>query len=123
MIVAVSEPSFNLVEQKLLYANPMDYSTKSADYLAFYRLKPISAVTHYGRVSEIESNVHYSKYFSTMPFWMKRNIPIKCYHLGWLRELPLPVKRTRKHNAVIRPIYTNFETLLSVKTLTDIFRR
>ena len=122
MIVAISEASFGLVKHKLLYANPIGYHTKNADYLAFYRLKPISAVTHYGKVSEIESNVHYSKFFKTMPFWMKRDVPIKCYHLEWLKELPIPIKRTREHNAVIRPVYTSLETLLIAKTLTDIFR-
>lgn len=121
-IVAVSKHSFSLVEQRLLYANPMEYGTKSVDYLAFYRLTPISAITHYGKVSEIESDVHYSKYFKRKPFWMKRNVPLKCYHLEWLRELPYAISRTTQHNAVIKPVYTDLETLLNAKTLTDIFR-
>ena len=123
MIVAVSAPSFSLAKQRLLYANPVDYRTKNVDYLAFYRLKPISAVTHYGKISEIESNVHHSKFFETMPFWMKKDVPIKCYHLEWLKELPIPIKRTQEHNAVIKPVYTSLKILLSAKTLTEIFRQ
>lgn len=120
-IVAVSKSSFRYVKESLLYANPVDYHMKSVDYLAFYRLKPVSAVTHYGEVSEIESNVHYSRYFRRKPLWLKRNIPLNCYHLEWLRELPHAVGRTEKHNAVIGPVYTSLQTLLKAKTLTDIF--
>ena len=121
MIVAVREPSFDLVKQKLFYANPESYYTKSVIYLAFYRLKPISAVTHYGKVAKSEIT-HYSKHFKAQPFWLKRNASIKCYYLKWLKELPTPIKRTEKHNSVIKAVYTNLETLLSAKTLTDIFR-
>jgi len=121
MIVAVKEPSFNLAKQKLFYTNPESYHTKSVSYLAFYRLKPISAVTHYGEVAKSEIT-HYSKHFKAPPFWLKRNASIKCYYLNWLKELPTSIKRTEKHNSVIKSVYTNLETLLNAKTLTDIFR-
>lgn len=120
-IVAVSELSFSLVKQKLFYANPMEYGTRSVDYLAFYSLKPISAITHYGKVAEIESNVYYPEYFRTTPHWMKRKVPLRCFHLEWLKELPRPIGRTQKHNAVIRPVYASLEMLFKAKTLTDIF--
>jgi hypothetical protein len=123
MIVSIKDDSFKLIEHKLLYCNPMSYGTKNADYLALYRPKPISAVTHYGKVSKIESNVRYSVYYKEKPYWMKTGtLYIKCYHLQWLRELPLPVVRTGRYNAIIRPMYTNLEKLLSAKTLADLFR-
>jgi hypothetical protein len=123
MIVATRDASFKIIEHNLLYCNPMSYGTKTVEYLALYRPKPISAITHYGKVSKIESNVHYSKYYKQRPYWMKAGTPcIRCYHLQWLKELPSPIVRTQRYNAIIRPMYTNLEKLLSAKTLADLFR-
>ena len=121
MIVSVGDDSFALAKSKLLYVVPTSYGTKSVEYLAFYRLKPISAVTHYGKLSKIESNVQYSAYFKEKPRWIKGAGYIKCYHLQWLKTLSSPIVRTRRHNAIIRPVYTNLQKLLTAKTLTDLF--
>jgi len=123
MIVSIKDDSFKLIEHNLLYCNPMDYGTKNVRYLALYRHKPISTVTHYGKISKIEPNVHYSRYYKAKPHWMKAGTPyIKCYHLQWLKELPSPVTRTQRYNAIIRPIYTDLEKLLNARTLADLFR-
>jgi hypothetical protein len=122
MIVAIRDSSFKLIEQKLLYCNPISYRTKTVDYLALYRPKPISAVTHYGKILKVESNVYYLKYYKEKPYWMKAGASyIKCYHLEWLKELPSPIVRSQRYNAIIRPVYTDLEKLLSAKTLSDLF--
>jgi hypothetical protein len=121
MIVSVGDESFTLAKDRLLYVVPISYGTKNVEYLAFYRLKPISAITHYGKLLKIESNVHYSVYFEEKPRWMKGIGYVKCYHLKWLKRLSHPIVRTRRHNAVIRPVYTDLQKLLSAKTLTDLF--
>ncbi|MEM3665688.1 MAG: hypothetical protein QW222_01245 [Candidatus Bathyarchaeia archaeon] len=121
MIVSVGDASFALARSKLLYVVPTSYGTKNVEYLAFYRLKPISAITHYGKLSKIESNVHYSAYLKEKPRWMKGASYVKCYHLKWLKTLSSPIVRTKRHNAVIRPVYTDLQKLLKAKTLTDLF--
>lgn len=122
MLVAVSSLSFKLLEEKQLYAHPMEYSARTVDYLAFYRPRPISAVTHYGKIKQIELHVHPSKYFVEIPSWVKSNSLLKCYRLKWLKKLPFLVKR-EKHNAIIRPVYTDLKTLMHVNTLKEIFQK
>jgi len=122
MIVSVTEGSFKSTVQTSRYCSPMTRATRLVSYLAFYRSKPLSAVTHYGKVSRVEKNVHYSAYFREKPCWMKAGVQqIKCYHLQWLNELPSPIVRTQKHNAVMRPVYADLETLLSSRNLDALF--
>jgi hypothetical protein len=120
MIVSVGDDSFALAKSKL-YVVPTSHGTKNVEYLAFYRLKPISAITHYGKISKIDSNVHYSEYFKEKPRWIRGVGYVRCYHLKWLKKLSSPIVRTHRHNAVIRPVYTDLQKLLSAKTLTDLF--
>jgi hypothetical protein len=123
MIVSVTENSFKSIAQRLQYCKPITNATKLVDYLAFYRARPLSAVTHYGKVSRIEKNVHYLAHYREKPGWMKAGAQqISCYHLQWLKELPSPIVRTQKHNAVMRPVYTNLETLLSSRSLDALFK-
>ena len=72
MIVSVGAHSFTIVKDKLMYCLPAKYPTQVVDYLAFYQLSPISAVSHYGKVSEIISNTQYSNFFGDKPVWIKK---------------------------------------------------
>ena len=121
MVVSVSADSFNSVKNKLIYCLPSDSPTKFADYLAFYQVKPISAISHYGKIAEIVSSAHYSNFFKDSPDWIKNNQIVKCYRLEWLKKLQQPIRRSQKYNAIMKPVYADFEILFSSKTLEDLF--
>jgi hypothetical protein len=100
----------------------MRYNTRKVDYLAFYRTKPISAVTHYGRIKETALNVNPATCFKKTPSWVRDKSLIKCYRLEWLKQLPSPIERNN-HYAILRPIYSDLKTLLNSANLTELFQK
>ena len=121
-MVAVREPSFQFVMEKLKYVNPMTHGTKNVEYLAFYRTQPFSAITHYGQVKEIKNNVSYTEYFEKKPDWLKNGVLLKCYYLKWIKELDSPISQSRKYRAIYGPKYTTLEKLFSAKNLSGVFK-
>ena len=121
MVVPVNEKSLSRAENELIYITPQRYRIKNVDYIAFYCTSPVCAITHYGKVENVEKGVHYSKYFKTLPKWAKGDLYLKVYHLEWIKELESKIEKTQIHNAVYGRIYVTIEKLFQSKTLDDIF--
>ena len=77
------------------------------DYIAAYQTAPISAVTHYAPVKQIEKYRDTGKYIVRFSESAKKTGPVK---LG-----------SNSNLAVQGPRYTTFERLRNAKTLTDLF--
>jgi len=52
-VVSVEDFSFNHLKDRLEYAFPASYRRKIMDYFAFYRKKPVSAITHYAPIKKV----------------------------------------------------------------------
>ncbi|KXA98812.1 hypothetical protein AKJ40_04415 [candidate division MSBL1 archaeon SCGC-AAA259M10] len=52
LVVPVDDYSFSKAKSELIYAFPKSYNRHVPEYIAFYRKRPISAITHYGKVKK-----------------------------------------------------------------------
>jgi hypothetical protein len=100
-VAPVDDYSFRLAEAGMYY-RPNFRKTAPAKFIAFYRLRPISAVTHIANVVE------------TVERGMQR-----IYKLNDLRALPNPVAKGRR-TAVQSYQFTTLERLNLAKTLSDL---
>jgi hypothetical protein len=102
LVAPVDDYSFRQVAEKGMYYRPNLKKTAPAKFIAFYRLKPISAVTHIANVVE------------TVEQGMRR-----IYTLEDLRMLPNPITKGRR-TAVQSYQFTTLERLGIAKTLSDL---
>ncbi len=101
-------------------------TARDAQYVAFYRTKPVSAITHIGKVKYTENNVPPKETLKGFPkvariarqkSWYNR--PHKVYHLESIKELPYPIKKG-KGGSVRVTWYKPIVRLMSALTLDDL---
>jgi len=101
-----------------------------ARYVAFYRTKPESAITHFAEVEWTEKNVPNEYTYRNFPKIKKKGKerrwlgkPHKVYHLKELVELPIPIRKRRGASATIRGrVVKTMSELLNARYLDDLFR-
>jgi hypothetical protein len=101
LVAPVDDYSFRLAE-KGMYFRPNFRKTAPAKFIAFYRLRPISAVTHIATVIE------------TVEHGMQR-----IYSLNDLKALPNPIPKGRR-TVVQNYKFTTLARLSLAKTLSDL---
>jgi hypothetical protein len=102
-------------------------TTAGARYLAFYRISPISAVTHYSRVVREERDADLRVTLKRSPWLMPR-----AEREGWLRqrhirytladlvELPRPVRKAADERPIRSKKWTILDRLCRARTLGDL---
>jgi hypothetical protein len=126
LVVATAPDWWELAQKKriAIQAN----GTPDARYVAFYRLKPVSAITHIAEVEATEKNVRAREILHGFP-----RILAKAKQRGWidkpqkvyrLKELvPLPVTISRRGGAAYRvKALKTMTDLLKARYLSDLFR-
>lgn len=126
VMIAVTDPDwweFTVKERATCQNN----NTPDARYVAFYRTKPVAAITHIAEVEWTERNVeprvtygHYRKIWQKgkKRGWIDR--PHKVYHLKELVELPLAIKRRGPTVFQVKAFKTMAQ-LLKARYLDDLF--
>mgnify|MGYP001091741901 CR=1 FL=1 len=116
VIVPVSNYSFQRVIDEGIYAFPADRKHKLTEYIAFYRVKPVSSITHIAKISEVK-RAHKSDFFiKDLLLMFGHNITdeIIVYQLSSISKLKKPVLFKRE-GTIRGPKYSTLDTLLSAR--------
>jgi hypothetical protein len=116
-IVPIRDFAFERVLSENYYAYPESSNKRILDYMAFYRTKPVSGITHYAKVdsiSEGEVDIQYQ----AICFGDKAHEDAQIVEFDWVKELDERIK-TEKYGIQGTRITTK-ESLLSATSIDDI---
>jgi hypothetical protein len=102
VVVPVSEQSFESAAKDGTYARPCFRALADVDYIAFYRIKPISAITHVCKV-----------------VGTSRKGSIMVYTLDSPETLARPIPKGKK-SGLLNCQYTTMEKLHSAQSIREL---
>ena len=120
MIVPVKPWAFSKAIEERVYTCPTRYGARDVAYLAFYRVSPISAITHIARVSKTRDKVPFDEVYGSerVPIRKYGEI-VKVYYLERIKELPRPIVKGKA--APIRHFrYAILTEIMKAKDLGDL---
>ena len=123
VVVAIDNLSWDILLKKKFYAFPKS-SRKVGKYFAFYRHFPISAITHYAKVSKAEEgeteDVGTTYWLHCFP---DAEPPFQIVRFEKLIKLRSPVKKDSIHRGgkghIQGRVYTTLNKLLKAKTISE----
>ncbi|QBR84706.1 GIY-YIG nuclease family protein [Legionella israelensis] len=111
IVVPAKEYGFNkavLGENRWYYVRIAGGKLKKIKYIAIYQTQPISAITHWAKVERIDKHGETGKYI--------------IYFEGLPQEIePIQFDSRTPSGSMQSPRYTNFNKMMSVKKLSDLF--
>lgn len=93
IIVSVDDYTFSKVKEEDFYAFPESYGREVPSYIAFYRKAPISAITHFGKVGEVEKGGEIGGGYRLIAFGDRADEEAVVVKIEDLHELESPVER------------------------------
>lgn len=117
LVVPVIDFAFRRLQEDGVYAFPAETNKQVRDYLAFYRSKPVGAITHYGKVANAEVGKMDIKY-QAICFGDRVDEDAVVVTFEWIDELDEPVEST--DYGIQGQMYTDLDVLLSAATLEDL---
>jgi len=124
-VFSVDEYSFKYLKENLEYAFPgRPDDRKTWDYTAFYRTKPVSAVTHYGKIREVIQDAEIDGKYRMMNFGYKAPDEATKIVLQNLEKLDNPV-RSEGGRSIQSFHYTKLDYIKKAETISELmsFRR
>jgi hypothetical protein len=125
LIVSVGDYSFDKVKERGIYAFPTSYGRDHCDHAAFYRGKPIGAITHYAKVKEVieEGTSGDSELLDqtdrVLMFPERVDEPATIFKLGELIRLDNPVSSDDR-NWIQSVMYQDLDEVLKADTVGDL---
>jgi hypothetical protein len=93
LIVSVDDYSFEQSRERNFYAFPASYGRDRCEYIAFYRGKPVQAITHYAEVEDVIEDPEFLMQIDRIRMFPERSDePATVFKLGNLTELNTPVE-------------------------------
>jgi len=119
-VVCVDPHSFKYAKENLIYAFPKSFNRKVLDYLAFYRKKPVRAITHYAPVKEVIEGGEIEGKYRLLHFGDKFDKGAVKVVLDSVKKLNEPVTCSKGY-AVRQAYYTELSSLKKAKTGKELF--
>lgn len=119
-VVCVDDRSFEYAKKNLIYAFPESYNREVLDYLAFYRKKPIRAITHFAPVKEVIVGGELEGKYRLLHFGDKVNEEAIKVMLESIKKLNEPVTCSKGY-AVRQAYYTKVSSLKKAKNGEELF--
>jgi len=120
-VVSLDDYSFDYLVENLEYSFPgSPEERRIMKYMAFYRTKPMSAITHYGKVKEMVDNAEVDGRYRLLNFGDRAREEATTITFEYLSELKEPVKGVG--GKVIQGIYyTRLEYIKKAKTVPELW--
>jgi len=120
-IVSLDDYSFNYLMENMEYAFPgTTKNRRIMEYMAFYRTKPVSAITHYGKVEEVIEDAEVDGTYRLLNFGFNARGEATKVLFKNISELESPVKAV-KGKAIQGKYYTKLEYVKKAKTIPELW--
>lgn len=119
LVMPVEDYSFSKAKSELIYAFPKSYGLTVPDYMAFYRKRPVSAVTHYGKVKTVSEKDPGSKY-RLMCFGNNFEEKAVLVEFENIKTLDKPVK-SAEGQGIQGSLYTTLTKIKESSSVVDLF--
>jgi len=121
-VVTVQNYSFNYLIEKLQYSFPgSPEERRIMEYMAFYRTRPVSAITHYGKVKDIITDVEVDGKYRLLNFGDRARDEATTIIFENISELKTPVKAA-EGKAIQGTYYTNLEYVKKAETIPELWK-
>lgn len=122
IIVSTTPEFWEINKSRLFCTQAMKKGASNAQYVAFYRTSPVSAVTHIAKVIKTESNVPVAEIYenTSIADETKSWGFDKVFRLQKIMELPKEIKAGKKLKQIRTFKYATFDRLLTAKTLDEL---
>lgn len=124
VVVPIGEYTFSEVLKSRLYFFPKSKkSNKSLNYMFFYRVKPIQAITHYGEIKElIQDADKMISIIDKMKSFKDPSKPASAYKFSKIEKLESEIPFNSQGSSIQGRINGNFENIMKLKSTKELFK-
>lgn len=119
LVVSVDDYSFEQAGERSFYAFPASYGRDRCEYIAFYRGKPVQAITHYAKVEDVLEDPECLTQMDRIRMFPDRSDEsATVFKLDELVELDTPVESDEQW--VQGAVYREIDQVRSAKRISEL---